>query len=391
MIEKIFGLPRNIFVLGLTSLFNDFSSEMVYAVFPAFFTSVLRAGAGSLGLVDGISEAASNLFKIYSGHLSDRIQRRKPLIFAGYMLSTATRPFYVLVASVAGALGLRFLDRVGKGLRDAPRDAIISLSSAKGDLGRSFGYHRAMDTTGAIAGPLVAYLILRNFPARFEFVFLAAFAIGILSVLTLFFIADVAIAVPPKRAGLVASFNRLSPRFKLFLAALFVLSAGSLPVAVVLLKTGTIGLVIADIPLFYMVYNVSYAAFSLSAGKLSDRIGATRAIPIGFAVLLVSYLVLGLAHGVWTLLAGFLLMGLFPALTDGVQRSLASQLTQAELRGSGLGWLSAANGFGALLAGIGGGYAWQTYGPWSAFALASLVVVLGLGLFAVATSSKRTA
>jgi len=391
MIEKIFGLPRNIFVLGLTSLFNDFSSEMVYAVFPAFFTSVLRAGASSLGLVDGISEAASNLFKIYSGHLSDRIQRRKLLIFAGYMLSTATRPFYVLVASVAGALGLRFLDRVGKGLRDAPRDAIISLSSAKGDLGRSFGYHRAMDTTGAIAGPLVAYLILRNFPARFEFVFLAAFAIGILSVLTLFFIADVAIAVPAKRAGLVASFNRLSPRFKLFLAALFVLSAGSLPVAVVLLKTGTIGLVIADIPLFYMVYNVSYAAFSLSAGKLSDRIGATRAIPIGFAVLLVSYLVLGLAHGVWTLLAGFLLMGLFPALTDGVQRSLASQLTQAELRGSGLGWLSAANGFGALLAGIGGGYAWQTYGPWSAFALASLVVVLGLGLFAVATSSKRTA
>jgi MFS family permease len=391
MIEKIFGLPRNIFVLGLTSLFNDFSSEMVYAVFPAFFTSVLRAGASSLGLVDGISEAASNLFKIYSGHLSDRIQRRKPLIFAGYMLSTATRPFYVLVASVAGALGLRFLDRVGKGLRDAPRDAIISLSSAKGDLGRSFGYHRAMDTTGAIAGPLVAYLILRNFPARFEFVFLAAFAIGILSVLTLFFIADVAIAVPAKRAGLVASFNRLSPRFKLFLAALFVLSAGSLPVAVVLLKTSTIGLVIADIPLFYMVYNVSYAAFSLSAGKLSDRIGATRAIPIGFAVLLVSYLVLGLAHGVWTLLAGFLLMGLFPALTDGVQRSLASQLTQAELRGSGLGWLSAANGFGALLAGIGGGYAWQTYGPWSAFAVASLVVVLGLGLFAVATSSKRTA
>jgi hypothetical protein len=134
---RIFGFPRNIFFLGLTSLFNDFSSEMVFSVFPAFFTAVLKAGAASLGLVDGIAEAASNFFKIYSGSLSDRFQSRKPLVVAGYLLSVTTRPFYIVVATVGGALGLRFLDRVGKGLRNPPRDAIISLSSSREELGGS--------------------------------------------------------------------------------------------------------------------------------------------------------------------------------------------------------------------------------------------------------------
>ena len=185
MRERLLGLPRNIFLLGITSLFNDLSSEMVYAVFPAFFTTVLGAGASSLGLVDGVAEAASNLFKIYSGSLSDRLQMRKPLVVAGYFLSVLTRPFYALAATVPDALGLRFLDRMGKGLRDAARDAIISFSTPKEELGRSFGYHRAMDTAGAILGPLAAYLILSRFPSRFNFVFLAAFGAGVLALLTL--------------------------------------------------------------------------------------------------------------------------------------------------------------------------------------------------------------
>ena len=231
--EKILGLPKNIFFFGLTSLFNDFSSEMVFSVFPAFFTAVLHAGAESLGLVDGIAEAASNLFKIYSGSLSDRFQRRKPLVVAGYALSVATRPFYIIVSTVGGALGLRFLDRVGKGLRDAPRDAIISLSTPQEELGRSFGYHRAMDTIGAILGPLVAYAILRCYPAGFSFVFLAAFVVGILALLMLFVISDVAAGPPARSAQLISSFKELSPQFKLFLISVFILSAGSLPVAVI--------------------------------------------------------------------------------------------------------------------------------------------------------------
>ena len=389
MNKRIFGLPRNIFFLGLTSLLNDFSSEMVFSVFPAFFTSVLKAGAESLGLVDGIAEAASNFFKIYSGSLSDRFQNRKPLVVAGYALSVATRPFYILVSTVSGALGLRFLDRVGKGLRDSPRDAIISLSTPREELGRSFGYHRAMDTTGAILGPLVAYVLLSYFPLRFDAVFVTAFVVGVLALLTLVFITDVARSrASTTRLGFVASFKGLSSQFKFFLLSIFVLSMGSLPIAVMLLRTQSIGLAIADIPLFYAVYNISYAGLSFAAGKMSDRIGARTTIFVGYLFLVLSYGVLAFAQSVFTLLVGFLLLGLFPALTDGVQRSLAAQLTPEGLRGGGLGWLNAATGLGALLAGIGGGYLWQTYSPAVAFAAASAIVFVGLILFALSGRSK---
>lgn len=388
MKDRIFGLPKNVFFLGITSLFNDFSSEMVYAVFPAFFTSVLHAGAASLGLVDGIAEAASNFFKIYSGNLSDQFQKRKPLIVAGYALSVATRPFYVLVSTVGGALGLRFVDRMGKGFRDAPRDATISLSSPKEELGHSFGYHRAMDTTGAILGPLAAYLILQSFPLNFNAVFLTAFFTGLAAVASLVFVSEVTGKFAGRRAGFVTSFRELTPRFKLFLASMFVLSAGSLPVAVVLLKTESIGLVIADIPLFYMLYNVSYAAFSTKAGALSDRIGARTIIFIGYVLLLLSYVALNFSTGVFSLAFSFILFGLFPALTDGVQRAFASQMTADSARGAGLGWLSAASGFGALMAGIGGGFLWQTYGPAAAFLAAGLVIVTGFVLLLSSTTQQ---
>ena len=378
---RILGLPRNIFFLGLTSLFNDASSEMVYAVFPAFFTSVLHAGAGSLGLVDGVAEAASNIFKIYSGRLSDRFQKRKPLVVAGYAISIITRPFYVLAASVGGALGLRFLDRVGKGVREAPRDAILSLSSPKEEIGRSFGYHRTMDTIGAVIGPLAAYLILRNFPLRFDLVFLIAFFVGILSLFTLFFIKDISLALAEaKPAALRGSFARLSPQYRHFIIATFILSIGSLPVAVLLLATTSAGLIIADIPLFYMLYNISYAAFSIPAGALSDRIGARSVICIGYGALLAGYATLAFAHSTPALIGSFLLLGLFPAFTDGVQRSFASQLTQQGVRGGGLGWLNAANGFGALIAGIAGGWLWQAYNPATAFLAGGVVVIVGLVL-----------
>jgi MFS family permease len=389
MSERIFGLPRTIFLLGLTSLFNDFSSEMIYAIFPAFFTAVLGAGAASLGLVDGIAEAASNIFKIYSGSLSDRLQARKPLVIAGYTLSVLTRPFYVFVFAVPGALGLRFLDRLGKGLRDAARDAMISLSAPQNELGRSFGYHRAMDTIGAILGPLVAYLILSRFPSRFNIVFLTAFGVGAIAILTLFFVKDVVVPFKSKSANSRASLARFSGGFRLYLAAIFVLSMGSLPVAVMLLKTRSIGLAIADIPLFYMVYNLSYAGFSMAAGKLSDRMGARIVILAGYAVLLLSYFLLGSAQSAIPLILGFFILGFFPALTDGVQRAFASQLTSEDLRGSGMGWLNAASGFGALVAGVGGGYLWQAHGPAMAFLAASGIVVVGLVLLLVAAAGGR--
>ena len=379
--SRILGLPRNIFFLGLTSLFNDFSSEMVFAVFPAFFTAVLKAGAASLGMVDGIAEGLSNFLKIYSGSLSDKLQSRKPLVVAGYVLSVLTRPFYIFVSTVGGALGLRVLDRVGKGLRDSPRDAIISFSSPKEELGRSFGYHRAMDTIGSIFGPLVAYLILRSYPLHFNAVFLTSFVVGLITILTLFYISDVVLANAAAKIHFASAFKNLSWHFKLFILCIFILSVGSLPIAVMLLKTESLGLIIADIPLFYMVYNLSYAGFSMAAGKISDKFGARIIIVIGYAILLASYYFLNAAHSSRTLAGSFFLLGLFPALTDGVQRSLASKLSVEEHRGGALGLLNAAVGLGVLIAGIGGGYLWQAYSPTVAFLASGAVIIVGLALF----------
>ncbi len=196
--------PKNILLLGLTSFFNDCSSEMILAVFPAFFISVLKTGASSLGLVEGVADAASNLIKIYAGRLSDRKQQRKPFVMLGYALSVAIRPVYIATSTVLGVLGLRFLDRVGKGLREGPRDAIISLSTSKQEMGVAFGFHRAMDTLGAIVGPFVAYLLLSRYPGDFNSVFLTAFVFGIFALASTLFIKDIVGAVKNKHISLTA-------------------------------------------------------------------------------------------------------------------------------------------------------------------------------------------
>lgn len=375
---SLYKPPRNVLLLGLTSFFNDLSSEMILAVFPAFFISVLKTGASSLGLVEGLANGASNLIKIYAGRLSDRLASRKPFIILGYSLSVIIRPAYLLATSLLPVLGLRFLDRVGKGLREGPRDAIISLSTKKEELGRAFGYHRAMDTLGAIVGPLIAYLILRQYPEGFHVVFLTAFIVGIFAVLSTLFIKDVIADFSKKNItiGVIANYP---PAFKRYLIALFLLSVGSVPVAVLLLATQHIAtLTLASIPLFYMLYNISYAAFSYAGGKLSDKHGAKNIIQIGYIILLIGYVVLIYAKSTPILIVAFLVLGLFPALTDGVQRALASTLSPEETRGGAFGLVNATSGFGLLFAGLIGGFLWEHVGSTNALIVAGIFVCMGI-------------
>lgn len=379
MPTKPYRPSRNVTLLGLTSFFNDFSSEMVLAAFPAFFTSVLKAGAGSLGLVEGFADGAANIIKVYAGRLSDATQKRKPFMVAGYALSVFTRPFYLLVSSVGGVLGLRFTDRIGKGLREAPRDAIISLSTPKEEIGRAFGYHRMLDTFGAIGGPLAAYFILRAYPDGFNIIFITAFIIGLFSIASLFFVRDTVGEL--KRNGITLASVAVFPAdFKRYLVALFLLAAGSVPVAVLLLATQSIGLAIASIPLFYMLYNLSFAGFSLRAGHLSDRVGPRKVLTVGYAVLLLGYAVIVLAQSTSVLVVGFLVLGLFPALTDGVARALAAELSPAEYRAGAYGLVNATMGFGLMIAGIGGGYLWEHFGSATALWVAGVLVAGGIAV-----------
>ena len=381
MREKILGLRKNVFFLGLTSFFNDFSSEMILSILPAFFISVLKSGAQALGILEGVAEATANIIKIYSGRWSDRIQRHKIFAVIGYSLSVFTRPFYTLVTSLAGVVGLRMTDRVGKGLRDSPRDALISLTVPKEEIGMSFGYHRAMDTLGAILGPFGAYLILRNYPQGFNIVFITAFVIGLIAIASLSLVKDVRLVVEHVRSRVFP--NTFSLPFKFYILSIFILSIGTLPLAILLFKTQDLKIALASIPLFYAIYNVSYALFSWPAGKLADMWGSSKIIFSGYIFLIFGYLILNFSSSSFILIVGFLFIGVFSALTDAVERSHLSLLIDDIHKGAAYGYLNAASGFGALVAGVGGGYIWQNFGDTLAFVLAVGVIIFGLFIFAV--------
>ncbi len=388
MKDRILGLKKNVFFLGLTSLFNDFSSEMVFSILPAFFISVLKTGAESMGLVEGVAEAASNFIKIYSGKFSDKVQRRKIFAILGYSLSVITRPFYVFVGSVADVVGLRVLDRIGKGLRDPPRDALISLSIDKSESGKSFGYHRAMDTTGAILGPLVAYLILSRFPNGFNTVFMTAFFIGLISIASLVWVKEISIVLEERKNQILEKY-KLPAKFKVYLVSMFILSLGTLPIAILLFRTKDIGLVIASIPLFYMISNVAYAAFSIPAGKLADKIGAGKVIFIGYLLLILGYVMLGFSKTTVPLIISFLIIGMFYGFTDGMQRAYVSNIMEKEYEGMAFGYLNAIIGFGVLLSGIIGGYLWQNLGDISTLYIAISIVIIGLIVFSFSERTQK--
>ena len=272
--RKLFGVPKNVFFMGLVSFFNDFSNEMILSIFPAFFSSVLKSGAASLGAIEGIADGISNLTKIFSGRFSDKIGERKSFAFLGYCISVATRPFYLFSSTAAHVFGIRLIDRVGKGVREPARDALLSLSAETSSVGRSFGFHRAMDQAGAILGPLVAFLILRAWPNAFNTVFVTAFALGILALFSFVFIHEVGPHL--SHNGLHKVRLRLGAQtkeFRRFLIVIFTLSLANLPIALLLLRTQDLGLKLSFIPLFYLFFNVSYTLFSLKAGRIADKIG----------------------------------------------------------------------------------------------------------------------
>src|SRR3989338_8460005 len=317
--KRIFGLRQNIFFLGLVSLFNDFSAEMIYSVMPAFLTVVLGAPPVLVGFIEGFADALASFLKIYFGWFSDKIGKRKILAAGGYAISVSTRWFLALVGSFWQVFILRSIDRIGKGLRDSPRDALISESVDKRELGKSFGYHRAMDTVGATLGPLAAVFLLPLILNDYRLLFKISFVIGILSVLTFFFVKDVSRSLSSgslnesalrkglKGEGFSFSLKGYSRAFKEYLLAVFLFGLGFMPIALMLLRSKEAGLNGFSMPLMYFVYNLSFVSFAIPAGKMADRFGDKKVLAVGFLAAIASYLYLGFlnaAVGISSLLAG---------------------------------------------------------------------------------------
>lgn len=381
--KKILGLRPNVFWLGLVSLINDFSSEMVYSVMPAFLTIVLGAPPVFIGFIEGFADALASVLKIYFGWFSDKIGKRKILAVFGYGLSTATRWFLALVANFWQVFIWRAIDRIGKGLRDSPRDALLSESVGDRERAKSFGYHRAMDTIGGTLGPLLAIFLLPMIAYDYRLLFKIGFIVGILSVLTFVFVKDVKIKRESTELFLPFrfAFRNFNHEFKMYILSVFIFGLGFMPISLMLLKSLSLGISWLSIPFLYFVYNLSFVIFAIPAGKLADKIGEIKILALGFLMAIIAYANLFLFSTIASLILGFVVLGLYSAMTDGVERAFVAKLVPVGKLATGQGFLNGAVGISSLVAGLIGGGIWTKFGSNPAFLYGAVMMVIGLLTF----------
>lgn len=382
-------LHPNVVALGITSLFTDVSTEMLVPVLPLFITMTLGASVTNLGLIEGVAESAASLLRLSSGWLSDRIGKRKPFIVFGYGLSTAAKAVFAFASTWPTVLALRLADRLGKGLRNPPRDALIADSVAAGDRGRAFGLHRALDTLGAAIGPLVAFALLARWPGDYRRVFAATVIPGVLSVLVLIlFVRSIPRALGAAGARPQPSGDLGAP-FRKFVFADTVFQLGNSSMAFVLLRAKTGGMLEGFVPLAYVLYNLVHAALALPLGVVSDRLGRRGLILAGYALYAAVYALLAWSGAPAVTVTALALLGVYNALTEGAQKSMIADLVPAERRGTAFGIHHTAVGLALLPASALAGWLWDTRGPASAFAIDAALAAVAAMLFALLLPAHR--
>lgn len=376
-------LPRTVWALGVVSLLTDLASDMAYPVLPAFLVGTLGATAVAVGLIEGVAEATASLFKLVSGRLSDRVDRRKPLVVTGYGLSGLIKPLLALVTGPWQVLAVRFADRTGKGIRSAPRDALLAAHARGVGPGRVFGLHRSMDTAGAIVGPLVATAVLALAPGRFRLLFALTLVPGLLALAVLVTFVRERPSRPPGEPTTTAAVesDRQEPRpadrrrvrdvlrreLVIILIITVVFSAGNSSDAFLLLRAQDLGAPAGRLPLLWMVLNVVYASTAWWAGLWSDRIGRRAVLALGFAVYAGTYLLLASGTATSGLWGVFALYGLYFGLTDGVLRAAVASAAPRALRGTAFGIYHALTGVTLLGASLLAGFLWERVGPHAPF------------------------
>ncbi len=378
------GLSGNVLLLGIVSFFNDAASEMIYPLLPVFLTAVLGAGPAALGVIEGIAESTASFLKLASGFISDRVHRRKGWVVGGYLLSNAARPLIGLAVSWPGVLALRFIDRIGKGVRTSPRDALIAESTPPEYRGKAFGFHRAADHAGAVVGPLLAALLIAFFQLDLKTVFILSVIPGLLTVAVL----SAGVKETPMEARPAARHEPLRIRrawrempqtLRRFAMILFLFTLGNSTDAFLLLKAQQLGVSVALIPVLWTVLHIVKMGSSLPGGMASDRLGRKGVIVTGWMVYALTYAGFIFADSTWQAWALFMIYGLYFGLSEGAEKALIADLAPEHLRGSAFGLYHLMIGIGALPASLLFGWVWQVYGDAAAFGMgASLALAAGL-------------
>lgn len=386
--KEILGFPRNVFVLGLVSLFMDVSSEMIYPLIPLYLNNVLHTSKTSIGLIEGIAESTASILKVFSGWLSDRLGKRKALIFWGYGISVFSRPILATATSWMHVLVYRFTDRVGKGVRTAPRDAIIADSTKKEILGKAFGFHRSMDTVGAMIGPAIAFLLLGIFHDSLQTVFWVSIIPGAFAILTVaLFVRDVKGSRGAEKPKI--SLKGLDRRFKMFLLVVAVFTLGKTSEAFLVLRAQDLGVRTGLIPVLYLVFNLVSASLSTPAGILADRVGKRRVILGSYILFSLTFAGFALATSAFHAWILFGIYGLFVAVNEGVQRAYVATIINPEIKATGYGIYHTITGLAALPSAIIGGALWQNIGPEALFFYGAAMALLSCVLFAPMIVSRK--
>jgi len=382
-------ISKNVIILGFVSLFNDFASEMIYPIVPLFLTNVLGAPVAVVGLIEGIAESTASVLKVVSGWLSDKFRKRKIFVTLGYTCSTISKLFIGLAYSWPLVLFARFLDRFGKGVHTSARDALITEYSLDTNRGLSFGYHRAMDTVGAVIGPLCAILLLYLFRGNMRPIFFIAFIPGLIGVLLLLFLVKEKSNQSTKLAAPKVSWKNLDPAFKTFLFISLTFAIGNSSDVFLILRAQNLGLAVIMTIFLYVLYNCTYALFSTPAGIISDKIGPRKVLISGFVIFALVYLAFGLINNSLWLWLLFPIYGCYIALTDGVGKAYIANLTTPENSGTVFGIYQTATGLVTFFASLIAGLLWQYISVWSPFILGGIMALVAALLFAVLQNKQE--
>jgi MFS family permease len=370
------GLSRNTFLLACASLFADISTEMLYPILPVFLTQILKASGSIVGLVDGFAQAAQNIVQGFSGALSDKLQKRKPVALAGYFLAAIAKPLMGLSTSWQGVLGARLLDRLGAGTRSAPRDALIASSVDEKDRGRAFGLEGVGDNAGAFLGPLLAVFLLYSLHVGIRPIFYLAFIPGLLAFCMVLLVKERQVAVAAK-SKIDISLWQFPKAYWKYLLATALFGIGNSSNAFLILRTQDIGASLATTILIYAGFNLVAALISYPAGSLSDKWGRKNILLASFIIFLIAYLGFALTQNVFLIAALFVFYGLYEGIFRAVGKAYAADFVPERLRASGVGWFSTTVGLLQLVASVVAGLLWDRVGHAAVFYYGALFAAVG--------------